>query len=176
MKERVSNMKSSLSILALILTSLVTAHAQLQTLPVENFEIAPGTKAKTIDRAVQEKIKQSIQDNLKDWRLESVLETKESSSSTMIWANGEHRMIVDVSYLSSAQEAGKQLRFNLATIQMPRYKPFDNLGDEAYLIKSDGPIMFRKAEMVVTVCGCPAPFEIVERFARRISTVKDADK
>ena len=169
-------MKRSLIVLALILTSLVTAQAQLQTVPVENYEIAPGKIASTIDRAAQEKIKQAIQDNFKDWRLESVLETKESSSSTMIWANGEDKMVVSVSYLSNAQEAGKQLRFNLATIQMPRYKPFDDLGDAAYLIKSDGPIMFRKADMVITVCGCPAPFEIVERFARRISTVKDTDR
>jgi hypothetical protein len=169
-------MKRSLSILALILTSMVTAHAQLQTIPVENFEIAPGTKAETIDRAMQEKIKQSVQDNFKDWRLEHVLEKKESSSATMIWVNGEERMVVEVSYLSTAQEAGKQLRFNLATIQMPRYKPFDDLGDAAYLIKSDGPIMFRKAEMVIHVCGCPAPFELVEQFARRIAAVQDADK
>jgi len=169
-------MKRSLSILALILTSLVTAHAQLQTMPVENFETAPGRKAETIDHATQEKIKQSIEDDFKDWRLESVLETKESSSSTMIWTNGEHRMVVDISYLSSAKEAGKQLRFNLATIQLPRYKPFDDLGDAAYLIKTDGPIMFKKGEMVVHVCGCPAPFTFVERFARLISTVKDAQR
>jgi hypothetical protein len=169
-------MKRSLSVMALILTSLITAHAQLQTVPLENFETAPGKIADTIDQATQEKIKREIQDNFKDWRLESVMETKESSSSTMIWVNGEERMVVEVSYLSNAQEAAKALRFNLATIQIPQYKPFDNLADAAYLIKSGGPIMFRKADMIVTVCGCPAPFELVEQFARRISTVKDADK
>jgi hypothetical protein len=169
-------MKRSLSILTLILTSLVTAQAQLQTMPVEDFETAPGRKADSIDQATQEKIKQSIQDDFKDWRLESVLEKKESSSATMIWINGEHRMVVDVSYLASAKEAAKQLRFNLATIQMPRYKPFNDLGDAAYLIDSDGPIMFKKADMVIHVCGCPAPFELVERFAHRIAAVKDADR
>lgn len=169
-------MKRSLSVLALILLSTVTAHAQLQTVPVENFEIAPGTKAKTIDRAMQEQIKQSIQENFKDWRLESVRETEETSSSTMIWVNGEHRMVVEVSYLLSEKEAARQLRFNLATIQMPRYKPFDDLGDGAYLIKTDGPIMFRKDRMVIHVCGCAAPFEIVKRFARRIAAVKDSDR
>lgn len=169
-------MKRPLSILALILTSLVTAQAQLQTVPVDNFEIAPGKTADTVDHAVQDRIKQEIQDTFKDWRLESVVETKESSSSTMIWTDGEDKVLVFISYLSNAQEAGKQLRFNLATIQIPQYKPFGELADAAYLIKSGGPIMFRKADMIVTVCGCPAPFELVEQFARRISAVKDADK
>lgn len=169
-------MKRPLSVLALILTSLVTAHAQLQTVPFENFEIAPGKIADTVNQSVQEKIKQEIQDNFKDWRLEYVLEKKESSSATMIWINGEERMVVEVSYLSNAQEAARQLRFNLATIQMPRYKPLDDLGDAAYLIESDGPIMFRKDQLVIHVCGCPAPFELVEQFARHISTVKDSDK
>ena len=176
MKERMSNMKRLLSVSALILISLVTAHAQLQTVPVENYEIAPGKIADAIDRAVQEKIKQTIQDNFQDWRLESVMETKESSSSTMVWTKGEDKVLVFISYLSNAQEAGKQLRFNLATIQIPQYKPFDELADAAYLIKTDGPIMFRKDDMIVTVCGCPAPFELVEQFARRISAVKDSDK
>jgi hypothetical protein len=163
-------MKKSLSILAFILTSFVTAHAQLQTVPVENFSTAPGARADTIDRIAQEKIRRSIQDDFPDWRLESLREEKESASSTMSWVKGEQRMVVYVSYLTNAKEAAKQLRFNLATIQIPRDKPFDDLGDAAYLIKSDGPLVFTTDAMVINVCGCPAPFELVKRFARRIAS------
>lgn len=143
---------------------LVAAQAQVQVTSIE-----PGKKADSIDKVMQENIKHSVQDHLSDWKLESIREEKDSSSSVLTWASGKQKILVFVSYLSSQEEAAKQIRFNLATIQMPRYKPFADVGVEAYLIKDEGPIMFRKANVVITVCGCEATIESVKQFVRHIA-------
>lgn len=163
-------MKELLIINILLLGTLVPAQARVQSLEqVHISQIAVGEKADSIDSVTQEAIKHAIEDNHPDWKLESLRESKESSSSTFTWASGELKMVAYVSYLSSPEEAAKQIGFNLATIQIPRYKPLAHVGSEAYLIKNEGPIMFRKTNIVVTVCGCEAPLEIVEQFARRIA-------
>lgn len=94
----------------------------------------------------------------------------------MNWTSGEHKISVDISYLSSHEEAAKQIRYNLATIQIPAYKSLANVGDEAYLIKPDGPVMLRKANVVITVYGCSekAPVKDVEQFAARIADAIEA--
>ncbi|HEV2915316.1 MAG TPA: hypothetical protein VGX92_18700 [Pyrinomonadaceae bacterium] len=163
-------MKYLLILAVLLSCASVAAQAQGQnTQQVHITQIAIGKKADSIDKATQEIIERTVEENFSAWKLESVLETRESSSSTFIWALGEQKLVVSVSYLESQEEAAKQIRFNLATIQMPRYKPLEHVGAEAYLITAEGPIMFRKANMVVTVCGCEAPLEIVEQFAKRVA-------
>ena len=163
-------MKELLIINILLLGASIPVEARVQSLEqVHITRIAIGEKADSIDRITQATIEHAIEDNYPDWKLESSSESKESSSSTITWASGELKMVVYVSYLTSPEEAAKQIQFNLATILMPLYKPLAHVGSEAYLVKDEGPIMFREANIVVTVCGCEAPLEIVEQFAKRIA-------
>ena len=156
-------MKRLLGVAVLILGALVGTQAQVQIVSIE-----PGKRADSVDRVTQENIKHAIQDHFSDWKLEAVREERESSSSIMGWTSGGQKIVVYVSYLLS-EDATKQIRFNLTTIQMPIYKPLADVGDEAYLIKTEGPIMFRKANVIITVCGCEGPREVVKQFAGRIA-------
>ena len=153
-----------LSATALLMSALVMAQAQTQTATV-----TPGQRADAIDSAMQENITQAIQDKFTDWKLESVREEEENSSASMTWVAGQQHIIIHISYLASRQEATKQLSANLSTIQVPRYKPFAGVGEQAYLIKPDGPVMFRQANTVVTVWGCDARLDVIEQFARWIA-------
>jgi hypothetical protein len=90
------------------------------------------------------------------------------SHAAFDWKLDEETVTIFIFEGSSTEEAIKNLKFSLSTIQMPKYNPLSGLGEEAYLITSSGPIIFRRSNVMTTVVGISTQMEIVKRFAQHI--------
>src|SRR3712207_2046005 len=101
-----------------------------------------GRPAASSNPVVEAAIGESVRRNEPKWKLSAHYESSPGTSHWE-WKDGGREVSAVGSYLASEVDAARRVKYTLSGIAVPRYRPVQGPGDEAYLMTADGTALFR---------------------------------
>ena len=134
--------------------------------PVVSFE--RGQYADQVDEDIENRLEADLRLGDPQWSVTILKHSSQGGHRLLELKNGTLRVTAAILYLKSAEDAAKDLRFRLHTIQIPRFKKLTGLGDEGYMMTETGTLLFRVQLIVVQIESSDQSIETQNAVAQRI--------
>ena len=132
------------------------------------IRVERGEYASQIDENIQKRIEADLSQRDPKWAVTTLAHSSTSSHRLLELRQGKIRVWVSMQYLSTVEDAAKDLQYRLYTISMPRFKPLKGVGEEGYVMTEKGGILLRVGRVVVSVTSSDGLVEIERAVAERI--------
>ena len=132
------------------------------------FRIERGQVADQVDDPIEDRIENDLRLADPQWSVIILKHSSQGGRRLLELKRGTLSVTVGIVYLKSMEEAAKDLQFRLYTIQMPKFKKLEGLGDEGYTMTETGPLLFRVQMIVVQIESSDQSIETQNAVAQRV--------
>jgi hypothetical protein len=139
----------------------------LTCLQQEVVRIERGEYAEHVDESTENRIEAALRLTDPQWSVTILLHSSQGGRRLLELKQGTLRVTAGITYMMSVADAAKELQFRLHTIQIPRFKRLEGLGDDGYLM-TETTLLFRVGRLVVQIDSSDQSVETQTAVAQRI--------